>query len=38
MVDKILCTNKFKKSVQKLINKNKKYGEDLLETISHLKK
>lgn len=36
MVDNIICTNRFKKSVQKLIAKNKTFGKELLDTIDHL--
>lgn len=36
MVDKIVCTNKFKKSFKKLIKRNKLIANDLRETIAHL--
>lgn len=38
IVDKIICTNRFKKDVQKLIKKNKKYKDELKATINALAK
>lgn len=36
-IDKIICTNKFKKSIQKLIRKNKKHKDEIKDVVHNLK-